>query len=162
MKILIVSDTHRRDDILEETIRKEKPFDLLIHLGDSEGSELKISNMLDLGSSLAIVQGNNDFFSRLEKEIELKIGKYRALLTHGHLHGVSLGVEQLRREAVSREFTMAMFGHTHKPYYEEKDGIILLNPGSLCYPRQEGRRGSYMVMEVDKDGEIKVDLYFRE
>ena len=34
MKILIVSDTHRMDDILKKVIGKEKPFDMFIHLGD--------------------------------------------------------------------------------------------------------------------------------
>ena len=44
-----------------------------------------------------------------------------------------------------------MFGHTHRPYFEEKDGIIILNPGSLSFPRQEGRKGSYMIMELNED-----------
>ena len=39
MKILIVSDTHRRDENLKFVIEEEKPFDMLIHLGDVEGSE---------------------------------------------------------------------------------------------------------------------------
>ena len=39
MKILIVSDTHRRDGNLREIIEKQSPFDMLIHLGDTEGSE---------------------------------------------------------------------------------------------------------------------------
>ena len=39
MKILIVSDTHRKDENLKWVIRKTKPFDMLIHLGDAEGSE---------------------------------------------------------------------------------------------------------------------------
>ena len=30
MKILIVSDTHRMDDILKKVIGKEKPFDMFI------------------------------------------------------------------------------------------------------------------------------------
>ena len=33
MKILIVSDTHRKDENLKWVIRKTKPFDMLIHLG---------------------------------------------------------------------------------------------------------------------------------
>ena len=37
MKILIVSDTHRKDENLKWVIRKTKPFDMLIHLGDAEG-----------------------------------------------------------------------------------------------------------------------------
>ena len=34
MKILIVSDTHRRDGNLRAIIEKQSPFDMLIHLGD--------------------------------------------------------------------------------------------------------------------------------
>ena len=32
MKILVVSDTHRKDDNLQLVIGKEKPLDMLIHL----------------------------------------------------------------------------------------------------------------------------------
>ena len=38
-KILITSDTHRRDGNLLEVIQNEAPFDMFIHLGDAEGSE---------------------------------------------------------------------------------------------------------------------------
>ena len=39
MKVLIVSDTHRRNGNLQEVIERTAPFDMLIHLGDAEGSE---------------------------------------------------------------------------------------------------------------------------
>ena len=44
MKILIVSDTHRKDGNLQWVMEKEKPFDMLIHLGDAEGSEQYIAH----------------------------------------------------------------------------------------------------------------------
>ena len=47
MKILIVSDTHRKDGNLYDVIEKEKPFDMLIHLGDAEGSEHVIADWLN-------------------------------------------------------------------------------------------------------------------
>lgn len=37
MKILIVSDTHGRDENLEKAVYREEPFDYLIHCGDVEG-----------------------------------------------------------------------------------------------------------------------------
>ena len=43
MKILIVSDTHRKDGNLQWVMEKEKPFDMLIHLGDAEGRETMTS-----------------------------------------------------------------------------------------------------------------------
>ncbi len=46
MKILIVSDTHRKDDNLERIIEEEAPFDMLIHLGDAEGSEYTLPYLI--------------------------------------------------------------------------------------------------------------------
>ena len=47
MKILIVSDTHRKDGNLQWVMEKEKPFDMLIHLGDTEGSESYFREWVD-------------------------------------------------------------------------------------------------------------------
>ena len=75
MKILIVSDTHRKDGNLQWVMEKEKPFDMLIHLGDAEGSEQYIAHWAEPGCELEMVLGNNDFFSHLERERDLMIGK---------------------------------------------------------------------------------------
>jgi predicted phosphodiesterase len=34
-----------------------------------------------------------------------------------------------------------------------KPELISINPGSLSYPRQEGRRPSFVIMEIDKNSE---------
>lgn len=153
MKILIVSDTHRKDDNLKKVIADTAPIDMLIHLGDVEGSEMYIPEWVNPGCEMQMVRGNNDFFSCLDREREIEIGKYHVLLTHGHYYSVSLGPEQLTIDAKARNFDIAMFGHTHKPYFDDSEGIIVLNPGSLSYPRQEGRKPSYMIMELDEKGE---------
>lgn len=152
MKILIVSDTHRRDGNLREVIDRMWPFDMLIHLGDTEGSERFFADWLPGPCQIHVVQGNNDFFSGTDREKEIRIGNYRALLTHGHLYGVSLGVEALKDEAVDRNLDLAMYGHTHKPYLEYWKDKVILNPGSLSFPRQEGRKASFAVMELDRFG----------
>ena len=152
MKILIVSDTHRKDGNLQWVMEKEKPFDMLIHLGDAEGSEYYITHWADPGCELEMVLGNNDFFSNLERERDLMIGKYKTLLTHGHYYHVSLSTEYLKEEARSRDFEI-----------DRKKGqkdLIVLNPGSLSYPRQEGRRPSYMIMEIGEDGEAAFNHYY--
>ena len=80
MKILVVSDTHRKLENLKVILEREQPMDLLIHLGDAEGDEDSIAEMA--GCRLEIVAGNNDFFSNLPREKELCIGSYRVLITH--------------------------------------------------------------------------------
>ena len=160
MRVLIVSDTHRKDENLYKIMKEEGPFDMLIHLGDVEGSEDKIAGWAGEDCQVHMVLGNNDFFSDLDREKEINIGKYRVLLTHGHYYNVSLGVERLELEARERNLDIVMYGHTHRPFYEVHNGVIILNPGSLSYPRQEGRKPSYMIMEIDNEGEGRFMLNF--
>ena len=165
MKILIVSDTHRKDKNLERVIEREKPLDMSIHLGDAEGSDYAIASWVNPSCVMEMVSGNNDFFSRLDREQDFMLGRYRVLLTHGHYYSVSVGTEYLRQEARARGFDIVMFGHTHRPYYDvdkkkgDKD-LIVLNPGSLSYPRQEGRRPSYVIMTLDKEGEAHFEFRY--
>ncbi|MBE5881577.1 MAG: metallophosphoesterase [Lachnospiraceae bacterium] len=151
MRVLIVSDTHRNNDNFFRVIEKIKEIDLVIHCGDVEGSEYAISE--GAGCEALMVMGNNDFFSDLPREIETEIGGYRVLITHGHSYCVSMGSERIKEEAILRGFDIVIFGHTHKPLVERDEDVIALNPGSLSYPRQDGRRPSYMIMEIDRDGE---------
>ena len=71
------------------------------------------------------------------------------------------------KEARAGGFDIVMYGHTHRPFYEvdKKDGdkdLIVLNPGSLSYPRQDGHRPSYMLMDIDRDGEAHFSLNYLE
>ena len=78
MKVLIVSDTHRQHGNLEKAIKEAGKIDLLLHLGDVEGGEYFIEQIA--GCPVEIISGNNDFFSELDKEKELEIGKYKVLM----------------------------------------------------------------------------------
>ena len=154
MKILVVSDTHRKDDNLKLVLSEECPLDMLIHLGDAEGSEHFIPDWVNPECRMEMVLGNNDFFSRLDREREIDIAGHKAFITHGHYYGVSMGPEGLVDEAKCRGCDIAMYGHTHRRFLDVIDGVTVLNPGSLSYPRQEGRRPSYMIIHVDADGKM--------
>ena len=64
MKVLIVSDTHRKNDNYFKVLDIHKP-DLVIHCGDVEGSEYALSEAAEC--PVQIVLGNNDFFSYLPR-----------------------------------------------------------------------------------------------
>ena len=59
----------------------------------------------------------------------------RVFATHGHRHCVNYGFDQLYAIAENLTADMVFYGHTHQGYYEENNGTLFLNPGSLCYPR---------------------------
>lgn len=158
MKILIVSDTHRYNVNFLKVVDKTGPLDMVIHCGDVEGSELVIEKAA--GCPVEMVQGNNDFFSGLPKEKEFMIGRFRVWLTHGHNYYISMNSEVIKREARVREADIVICGHTHKPVVDREDGLTLLNPGSISYPRQENRRPSYIIMEIDSAGEAHYTINY--
>lgn len=158
MKVLIVSDTHRQNHNLIKVLEKVGKIDLLIHLGDAEGSEEYIA--LNANCPVEMIAGNNDFFSNLDREKEIQIGSYKVLLTHGHYYYVSVGIEDIKKEAKGRGMDIVMFGHTHKPVIDIDEGITAINPGSLSYPRQEGRVPTYIIMEIDDKNEAHYTLNY--
>lgn len=158
MRVLIVSDTHRRNDNYLKVLDKVSPVDMVIHCGDIEGSEYLIAE--SAGCPVQMVVGNNDFFSELPREKEFYIGKYKVFLTHGHSYYVSMNNEILKQEAKHRGADIVMYGHTHKPVVEIQKDIIAVNPGSLTHPRQEGRRPSYILMEIDRNGEAHFTINY--
>ena len=158
MKILIVSDTHGRHGNLDAVLEKEGKIDLLLHLGDVEDAECYYDAIAEWPYHM--VSGNNDYFSRLPKDKEIQIGKYKVWMTHGHNYYVSISTEKLRDAARARGVDVVMFGHTHNPYVDTSEKPIVLNPGSISYPRQEGRQATYIIMEIGADGEAEFHLKY--
>jgi putative phosphoesterase len=157
MKILVVSDTHKRNENFYMVVKMHQP-DMVIHCGDAEGYENELAEAA--GCPMKIVLGNNDFFSDLPREQEFNIGKYRVWLTHGHNYYVSMGPELIKEEAIARRMDIVIYGHTHRPLIDIGDEVTALNPGSLSYPRQEGHRPSYIIMEMDKDEEMHYTIAY--
>lgn len=159
MKILIVSDTHRKNENYFKVIQMMGPLDMIIHCGDAEGSEYALTQAADC--PVQIVLGNNDFFSSLPRELLFNVGKYKLWVTHGHNYYVSMGNEMIKREARARGVDIVIYGHTHRPVIDtsEKD-VIAVNPGSLSYPRQDGHKPSYVIMEVDRFDEVHFTIAY--
>lgn len=155
-KIMIVSDTHRRHENLKKALKEQGSIDMLIHLGDAEGEEDYIRELAEC--EVEMIAGNNDYFSTLKQEAVIKIGKYNVLLTHGHYYYVSVGLNFIREEAIGRNMDIVMFGHTHRPVIEIGSEVTLINPGSISFPRQNDKKPTYIMMEIDDNEHIKYTL----
>ncbi len=158
MKILIISDTHRKNENYLKLVETLGILDMVIHLGDVEGSEYTIQEAVNC--PVEMVAGNNDFFSDLPSEKIFRIGKYNVMITHGHRYYIGIGSEMLKREAVAEGADIVMYGHTHRPVIDISKDIIAINPGSLSYPRQENRKPSYIIMETDAQGDAHFSLHY--
>lgn len=139
MKILITSDIHRNQKILQKVLKKYKKTDYHLDAGDSQMS----LSFLDINNILS-VKGNTDFFTKLPYERILNIDNKRILLIHGHHHSVKSGLSSLVNYAKLKEADICIYGHTHKQKMEVIDNITMLNPGAL-------KQGKYAIYE---NGEI--------
>ncbi len=158
MRILIVSDTHGKLKNLHRVIEMESPVDYVIHLGDSGISQEELADMA--ACPVAMVAGNTDFFSPLDREEILEFGEYRIFITHGNYYNVDAGIDDLVKEARGRKVDAACFGHTHRPLLEYLDDLVVFNPGSLSMPRQEGRLCSYGILTFDRNGRPQFEHYY--
>ena len=162
-KILVVSDVHGRLRDLRWLLNNETA-DAMFYLGDG---------LYDLNAALELrkepvpypiyrVAGNCDMNYNEPSEGMVPFGGVLFFYTHGHHYGVKMGSERLAECAGERGADVALFGHTHRPYLSQENGLTVLNPGSLSFPRQDGRRPSYMIMEIDENGEAHYTQKFFE
>lgn len=152
-RILLASDTHGKIGNLTHVIRTCGPFDAFIFCGDGEGLEHQLTGLFGAQCACYLVRGNNDYASDLPDELVVPLGKERAFVVHGHRQGVSLTPYRAAELAADKGCRYCFYGHTHRPAKEIVDGVLCINPGSLSYPRQEDRRPSYTLIEVDEQGE---------
>ncbi len=153
MKILVVSDSHGDAEAVCRAVERERPR-MLLHLGDGwrDVDELRLS-FPDL--PVEQVPGNCDFRSGEPAERLILIGGKRIFLCHGHTLGVKYDLSRLLYTALERGADAALFGHTHQPYVDIVQGVVLLNPGSIG----RGRRPTYATLTF-RDGAIYPATHF--
>lgn len=158
MKVLIVSDSHGRTHYLDKAIAMVGNIDYILHLGDLEGDEDYLP--LVAYCEVVMVSGNNDYFTRVNREELITIGKYTIFLTHGHRYQVYYGLDTIKEAAKNRGANIVMFGHTHMPLIDLSEPVWAINPGSISLPRQEGRNPSFILMEIDREGEAHFTINY--
>lgn len=146
MKWLIVSDTHGMTrEVAELKRRYAGQVTGFIHCGDSElrpGSP-EIQDYLT-------VEGNCDLPGAYPYEIVRKSGPLNFLIVHGHLLGVGHSPEELIARGHEAKADILCFGHTHFAGSFKEEGMIGINPGSLCMPRNH-HEGTYVILEFSSD-----------
>ena len=73
---------------------------------------------------------------------------------------MNFGTTDLVNAAKAKDCRVALYGHTHVPMIEHDKDVLVMNPGSLTYPRQEGKRPSYIVMHILPNHKIDYDIKF--
>ena len=143
MNIAILSDTHGL--LRPEVVEYLKTADAILHAGDINQQE--VVDQLRQYAPLYIVRGNND------KEWAEHIPHHLTVT----LGGVSFYMVHNKKEVPADlpGINAVVFGHSHKYFQEEKDGLLWLNPGS-CGPRRFHQEITMMMAEVE-NGTLRVE-----
>ena len=135
MKILVLSDSHSALRFMRECVDEVKP-DAIIHLGDFFDDGAVIHEEYP-NISFYQVPGNCDRFRCPPGQPDVLIQPVLGVnlyITHGHRHGVKMGLSKLLKDARASGVDAVLYGHTHQvDCRREPDGLWVLNPGSCGY-----------------------------
>lgn len=150
MRIIVASDSHGNNEILD-LIRSHHPeADLFLHCGDICDDPLYYPDWV-------IVQGNNDYWRDLPERRIFKVGEHRLLAEHSHHCSYYHREKSLVKIAEINACDIVCFGHTHHSYFSYKDGVYLLNPGSTTFPR-DGNPPSYAILDINE--RVRAEIIF--
>jgi putative phosphoesterase len=86
-------------------------------------------------------------------------GRYKIGLTHGYLGRGKDTPERAFNTFADEHVDVIVFGHSHIPYHEVREGIILFNPGS---PTQKRGHAQYSmgILKIFDHGIIAEHIFF--
>jgi putative phosphoesterase len=99
---------------------------------------------------------NKAFLRTLVNEIRFEADGQRFLLVHGSPRKMNeylfedRPIASFARLAASSSADVIVFGHTHKPYVKDVDGVTFVNAGSVGKPKDGDWRGCYVVLDGGK------------
>lgn len=134
LEVGVVSDTHGL--LRKQAVAALAGAEVILHAGDVGDNE--VLKELQLLAPVFAVRGNVDGgWARLLPERRLlELGGASVLLLHDRaLVGPDPFEEGRKRRAHDGADRVIVFGHSHQPLAEPKDGVLWFNPGS-CGPRR--------------------------
>lgn len=117
----VISDTHGL--LRPQALAALRGSDLIIHAGDVGQAEI-LDPLRALAPTFA-VRGNvdhGDWALRLPMHETVDVGGLPFYVLHD--------IADLDRDPAQAGFAAVVYGHSHKPSIEMRDGVLYLNPGS--------------------------------
>jgi len=146
----VISDTHGL--LRPEAVEALRGSDRILHAGDV--GDPKILEALARIAPVTVIRGNIDTepWARTLPETELTEVVEAGNISIYMLHNLS----QLDLNPEAAGFHVVIYGHSHKPNIEEKNGVLYFNPGSA------GPRRFHLPVSVGKltiqSGKVRAEL----
>ena len=145
MKVAVLADTHGL--LRPEVLQHVRGCDLVLHAGDV--GDASILETLSSVAPLRAVRGNVDRgeLAELPPTEVVECGEHLVYMLHIR--------EDLDLDPAAAGFSVVVFGHSHRPLVERRDGVLFLNPGS-CGPRRFSLPVTMAVLEVGEEVDAEI------
>ncbi|HEX8083643.1 MAG TPA: metallophosphoesterase [Solirubrobacteraceae bacterium] len=138
MKLAVIADTHMPRGRRRLPIERLREADLILHAGDFSTAAV-LDELEAIGPPVVAVHGNVDepaLRERLPEAREIEVEGARIAL----LHDAGPGKGRLERMRLRfPEADAVVFGHSHIPLHEQREGFQIFNPGSPTDRRRQPR-----------------------
>lgn len=135
MKFLIISDIHDNLVNLEKCLNwgRRQLIENAICPGDVVNSEI-LAYLSENFKAVYLVRGNLEIYD----EVEVKkydninyLGRFGVFEIDNKTIGLCHEPWYIKSVLKIKPCQIVFYGHTHEPWIEEKDGVTLVNPGTL-------------------------------
>ena len=161
MKVAICSDIHDNLVNLEKFLTwcKNNSVDQIICVGDVTNADTLEYIANEFKGNIFLIRGNLEIYEEKETKKHSNI-KYYGRFGIAEIAGKKVGLchepsfinELLKQDKCNFIF----YGHTHKPWLEDRKGTLIINPGTLGAVFQ---RASFSVWDTETN---KIDLKLLE
>jgi hypothetical protein len=138
VKLAVIADTHMPRGRRRLPIERLREADLILHAGDFSTAAV-LDELEAIGPPVVAVHGNVDepaLRERLPEAREIEVEGARIAL----LHDAGPGKGRLERMRLRfPEADAVVFGHSHIPLHEQREGFQIFNPGSPTDRRRQPR-----------------------
>lgn len=157
MKLLVISDTHHYLDNAQDVLmRIGTQMDGVLHLGDHDTDAAELQKEFP-ALPFHVVKGNNDYSMETPNNQMLRMCGRNILLTHGHKQNVYFSYDSISYWAEEKGADAVLFGHTHRPFYDNHGRVLLLNPGSISLPRGD-TTPTFAVLTITEHGRMEAAM----
>lgn len=159
VRIGVISDTHipsAAKEIPPQILEAFKKVDMIIHAGDFIDCAV-LEQLKNVCKNVTAVYGNmdpNNLKDTLPRKEIIKIDNFKIGVMHGWGAPNKL-TEIMQEEFKNDNVNIVIFGHSHSPLNEKKEGILYFNPGSPT-DKVFAVFNSYGIIEINDEIKAKI------
>lgn len=157
MKIAVLSDSHYEEFCVKNIKKYLTDVDMILHCGDGAPDVKVLAD--EFNGKIYSVKGNCDISCDYPLYRVIEALGVKIFMTHGHMYNVKNEYNTIFYKGKEVGADIVVFGHSHKAFISNNDGLILMNPGSVTLPYLGSKKTIGFIEILENE---KINVYIKE